>query len=577
VSQIAADYGVAVWIWYPALDKDYADPATVEFALKEWGQVFRKLPRIDAVFVPGGDPGRTRPKHLMALLERQTERLQSFHPDAGMWISPQGFTQEWMDEFLGILERDSPDWLTGVVFGPWVHLPIARFRELVPDRYPIRHYPDITHTLSCQYPVPDWDVAYALTEGREPINPRPLGQARIFRAVQPHTIGFLTYSEGCNDDVNKCIWSRLGWDPGAKVVDILREYSRYFIGQRYTDAFTQGLLALERNWEGPLATNAGVYTTLQQFQALEASASPRVLKNWRFQQALYRAYYDAYTRSRLLYETGLEEQAMDQLRQALDKGSLVALAEAERILDLAVNQRISNNWRTRLFQLAEALFQSVHMQLSVRLYKAQDEVRGANLDGIDYPLNNGPWLKECFAEICTLPEEAERLRGIKSILEWKNPGPGGFYDDLGSSFSRPHLVEGPGFEKDPGFLESPFCRFPYRKDPRALRLSWRGFTGSLHDAPLRMHYTDLDPDAQYKIRIVYSDLQPRVRIRLEANDGIEIHPLIFKPSPRGPMEFDVPKEATQGGELTLTWHREQGQGGSGTGCEVSEIWLIKAL
>ena len=28
-----------------------------DFALKEWGEVFRHLPRIDAVFVPGGDPG----------------------------------------------------------------------------------------------------------------------------------------------------------------------------------------------------------------------------------------------------------------------------------------------------------------------------------------------------------------------------------------------------------------------------------------------------------------------------------------------------------------------------------------
>ncbi len=49
----------------------------------------------------------------------------------------------------------------------------------------------------------------------------------------------------------------------------------------------------------------------------------------------------------------------------------MALGEAERILDLAVNQPISNGWRTRIFQLAEALFQSIHMQLNVRLYRGQ--------------------------------------------------------------------------------------------------------------------------------------------------------------------------------------------------------------
>jgi hypothetical protein len=576
MSQLADDYGMDVWIWFPAMDDDYADPATVEHALCEWGEVFAALPRIDAVFVPGGDPGKTRPVHLMSLLERQTTLLQRYHPEGQMWVSPQGFTQEWVYEFVGILEEESPSWLTGVVFGPWVHMTTTEFRALIPDRYAIRNYPDITHSLSCQHPVPDWDGAYALTEGRESINPRPYGMATIFRHEQPSTIGFLTYSEGCNDDVNKCIWSALGWDPNRKVVDVLREYSRYYIGERYADDFAQGLLALEGNWQGPLVCNGGVYTTLQQFQAMEACASPRDLKNWRLQQGLYRAYYDAYVRSRLLYESGLEEQAMDQLRQARGRGSLVALAEAERILDLAVNQPISTGWRTRVFQLAEALFQSVHMQLDTALYQGLEEVRGANLDGIDYPLNDRPWLKERFAEIRTLAQEAERLEAIRTILEWTDPGPGGFYDDLSDSFQRSHLVPGPGFEEDPTFLRSPLRQYPYRKSPEALRLTWRTYTGSLNDAPFEMRYTDLDPDARYRVRIVYSDAEPHIPLRLEANEGIEVHPFILKRTPRGPMEFDVPPQATSKGELTLRWHREPGRGRAGRGCEISEIWLTKA-
>ncbi len=59
MSKLADDYGLDVWIWYPAMDKDYSDPKTVEFALKEWIEVFQRLPRTDAVFVPGGDPGHT--------------------------------------------------------------------------------------------------------------------------------------------------------------------------------------------------------------------------------------------------------------------------------------------------------------------------------------------------------------------------------------------------------------------------------------------------------------------------------------------------------------------------------------
>ena len=80
VSAIADEYGIDVWLWYPALDEDYTDPATVEFALNEWAEVFAALPRIDAIMVPGGDPGHTPPGVLMALLEKQTRQPPPLPP-----------------------------------------------------------------------------------------------------------------------------------------------------------------------------------------------------------------------------------------------------------------------------------------------------------------------------------------------------------------------------------------------------------------------------------------------------------------------------------------------------------------
>jgi hypothetical protein len=129
MSGLADSYGLDVWIWYPAMDEDYSDPGTVQSALKEWAIVFSKLPRIDAVFVPGGDPGHTQPRYLMALLEKQAENLHRFHPKAQMWVSPQSFNQEWLDEFLKILTHENPNWLTGVVSGPQVRISIRRLRE----------------------------------------------------------------------------------------------------------------------------------------------------------------------------------------------------------------------------------------------------------------------------------------------------------------------------------------------------------------------------------------------------------------------------------------------------------------
>src|SRR5262249_35000211 len=172
----------------------------------------------------------------------------------------------------------------------------------------------------------------------------------------------------------------LGWNPAADVMEILREYSRYFIGYRYADSFARGLMALEQNWRGPLTSNGNVPTTLAQFQEMERSASPDLLANWRFQQALYRAYYDAYLRARLIYETGLEQQAISELRGAREP--LASMNRAEQILARA-SERTATDLRARVFELAEALFQSIRMQLSVPRYKAISTDRGANLDTID--------------------------------------------------------------------------------------------------------------------------------------------------------------------------------------------------
>jgi hypothetical protein len=571
MSRLLDEYGLDVWIWYPALDADYTKPETVASALREWGEVFARLPRIDAVFVPGGDPGHTRPKVLMAMLEKQAEQLRRHHPRARIWVSPQGFTADWLDEFCEAL-RAEPDWLGGVVHGPQVRVSLAELRSAVPARYPIRRYPDITHSQQCQYPVPDWELAFSMTEGREVINPRPLGQATICRADRDQSIGFITYSEGCNDDVNKVVWSALGWEPDAKVVEILRQYSRYFLGDRYTDGFAQGLLALERNWRGPLLTNASVETTLDQFQDLERSASPQDLANWRFQQALYRAYFDAYVRDRLIHEAALEGEAMDALRRAGQVGSLSAIDRALAALGRSTSSPVSPDRRARAHELAEALFQSIRMQLSVPRYKAISVGRGANLDTIDVPLNDRPWLEAQLGELRRLDREAERLRGIDAIVRRTDPGPGGFYDDLGDPARQPHLMRGPGFESDPAFLRSALVGFGHRPGwPRA----WRHNAQSLYDAPLRMHYEDLDPAGRYRVRIVYAGDNFQPRLRLDA-DGIEVHPLIKKPDPVHPVEFDVPPRANADGELTLTWSPEPGRGGNGRGCQVAEVWLIKS-
>jgi hypothetical protein len=90
-----------------------------------------------------------------------------------------------------------------------------------------------------------------------------------------------------------------------------------------------------------------------------------------------------------------------------------------------------------------------------------------------------------------------------------------------------------------------------------------------------MRYTDLDPEADYKVRIVYAGDNFKTRIRLVANESLEIHPYKAKEYPVRPVEFDIPKQAIRKGDLNLAWTQEPGRGGSGRGCQVAEVWLIK--
>jgi len=531
--------------------------------------VFRRLPRIDGLFVPGGDPGKTPPKLLMPLLEKQIASLRKYHPRAQLWVAPQAFSAAWLEDFLAIV-RDEPDWLAGLVYGPQIRVSLPELRRRVPDRYPIRAYPDITHTLNCQHPVPDWDVAFARTLGREPINPRPEDQATIFPYYRDATFGFITYSEGCNDDVNKAIWSGLGWNPEASVDEILRQYARAFIGERQAESFAQGLRMLERNWRGPLATNGQVEQTLQHFQAMEQAATPADLLNWRFQQALYRAYYDAFVQRRLLVESTAEEAARRALAQATTGDTRSALQEAEAILARGAVAPDAEPLRVRTRELAEALYQSVRMQLDVDRYQGQLG-RGTSQQTLDAPLNDRAWLVAEFARIGGLATEAERREAIGQLLLREDPGAGGFYDDLGDPSRQPHLVRGAGFANDPDFRRTPIASFDTRPGlPRA----WATYTLSLYDQPLEMRYEGLDPSAQYRVRVVYApDLFP-ARVRLEADES-EVHAWLDKTQqPETQVEVAVPRAATADGRLTLRWHREPGLGGNGRGCQVREVWLL---
>lgn len=553
MSALCARYDLDFWVWTPA-DVDLSDPAQRAAEVERHAAMYADCPRLDGVFFPGGDPGDNHPRDVLPFLEAIAAVLQRHHPRAGVWISLQGFSEERVDWFYRFLERVQPAWLRGVVTGPGSP-DLAETRHRLPARYQHRHYPDLTHNVRCQYPVARWDQAYALTLGREACNPRPFAQARIHNRFAPFTDGFLSYSDGVHDDVNKAVWSALAWDPGRDVREILVEYGRCYLGAAVAEAAADGILALEQNWSGPIEENGGVEAAFAYWQGLEA-AEPALQGNWRWQQLVLRAYYDTYTRRRKAYEQGLEREANAVLARADVVGPEAAMREALALVQRADRVPIAIDLRRRIEHYCEALFRSIGLQTSVARYQASGAERGCVLDFVDYPLNNRWWLEDEFAKVRQLPTPAEQRARLELLRTWEDPGPGSYYDNVSDVSKGPRVRSRSDDGTDVAWWDNGRSR--------------RRLSTQLFQNQPRLEYVDLDPAARYGLRVAG---QGEALVRA---NGVRLEPSAY---PRGLeefKEFPVPRRLVTGGRLEVTFDQpEESHLNWRQHSKVCEVWLLR--
>ena len=499
ISNICARYGMDYWVWTPA-EFDLTNTQLRAAELARYDEFFKDTEELTGIFFPGGDPGHNPPELVLPFLEDVAKRMRPGHPKAKIWISLQWFTKDQVNYVYQYLAHEKPEWFGGLVAGP-SGPPIAETRERLSKQYKLRLYPDLTHNVRCQYEVPLWDQAFALTLGREAVNPRPAEYAAIHSLYAAYSDGFISYSDGIHDDVNKTIWSALSWNPNTSVRDILIDYARVYWNPGVAENAADSILALEKNWRGPLVDNGSVEGTLTQWQQLEKKA-PQLEGNWRWQMCLLRAYYDAYIRHRLINETDLEDKANAILAEPGKHGGAdKAMAAATGVLNRAVNQPVSPDLRARIVNLCDELFQSIGLQTSLEKYHAIGEERGAVLDFVDYPLNNRWWLEDEFAKIRTLGSETEKVQRLYTLATWEHPGQGSFYDDLGNIAKSPHVAQslniGPQVHREPN---ASFWWWDQGKS-RA-RLSWQTTMW-----PRSVIYQGLDPEATYIVRSTGSGQQ----------------------------------------------------------------------
>lgn len=393
-SRLADTVDLDVSLWHPNSDDE-----TLEEAVAKRRELYKKVPRIDYLFIPGGDPGEYYADEFIKRTKAISKVLKENHPKALMYPSAQAPHKynDWGDALIKELEKE-PEEIDGLIMGPNHAFPMHELRAKTPQKYPMRFYPDITHNVRCEYPVhflnDDWHYAFASTLSRESVNPRSVEFQTLHRLFSHYTIGSVSYSEGVHDDLNKMVWSLLEFDDTYPLREAVRDYVRYFFYGTDTEYLTDAIFGLEKNWEGDPHNNPSINNTYRAFWELK-NDYPTLSSNWRFLLLYFRACCDKL----ILERINFEDKLIDEAKYYLQKFDL---SNAKTILNTEYPE-FYKNLHKEIFELGEKLFNLIGIQLDVEHYHTDNWERGATLDTIDRPITDKLWLLNRISYCESLP------------------------------------------------------------------------------------------------------------------------------------------------------------------------------
>lgn len=397
-SRLADTVDLDVSIWHPNSDDE-----SIEVATEKRRELYKKVPRIDYLFIPGGDPGEYYADEFIERTKRFSEVLKEHHKNAKVYPSAQAPHKyhDWGDKLIEELEKE-PTEIDGLIMGPNHAFPMHELRAKTPKKYPMRFYPDITHNVRCEYPVhflnDDWHYAFASTLSRESVNPRPVEFSTLHRLFSHYTVGSVSYSEGVHDDLNKMVWSLLEFDENYPLNETVRDYVRYFFYGTDTEALTDAIFGLEKNWEGNPLNNPSINSTYRAFCELKHDY-PALSTNWRFLLLYFRACCDKLVLERMKFEKALIEDAKWHLKNC-------DVQKARTVLNTDFPGWYKDLHK-EIFDLGETLFNLIGIQLDVEHYHTDGWERGATLDTIDRPVTDRLWILNRLDYCESLPESEQ--------------------------------------------------------------------------------------------------------------------------------------------------------------------------
>ena len=198
------------------------------------------------------------------------------------------------------------------------------------------------------------------------------------------------------------------------------------------------------------------------------------------------------------------------------------------------------------------------------------------------------WLKRQL-ERAKVADNTKRDELLSMITGYDNPGEGGFYDNLGTYNSAPHVVAGYPYDHGQPYVSQMLAE-GNRPSQRSMSYTQN------EDQGLTLHYSNLDPRASYKIRFTFVRpwYQERYAMRMnQKSQSIYADDIPIAKNVELPLQmsdfftYDIPAQATADGELTIRLERaadvargdrvsvEQWRNSGGWGTLASEVWLIK--
>ncbi len=613
-------------------------PAARDFMLKKCEAFAKSSPTYDLLKFHGGDGGGCEcdlcdPYGLtfIKLVAEMAEIIHKYHPETRIYFTNQKFDNADDQAIFSYLQEKPREWLWGwgygpgsdattwqpghrqthrmdlfkyPGFGPYALYPLEIIREM-PARHQLVYYNEITHWKYAQhayiqmYPradkdgdlPPHWshdiyerrpDQFLTMVYNRQTFYAWPRNYHRVFNDLMRYGVGDVTHSSGHHDHFNQWMWQRLLWSPRTAVEDVVDEYCRTWFGPDGAPMMAKAIFQLEENLEEipgkPLPEKEGISAYYQLVKKAGATMPDVWMdKNWLWLMYMQKGALDRYTQLSVRAQMEIKGEIEAIVRKSIEEDmSIQTLHQAFRLLEEGMKaSKEMNSLRKEATQLGEE---------SNELFG----VRNDGLYNLDHDFIGLGWYKrQIYRAVRGRSEDREEL--LHMIIDYENPGEGGFYDNLGTSNLAPNVVFGYPYDHGQPYV------------PEMLSEENTPSQRSMHftqdeDQGVTLHYKGLDSTANYKIRLtlVRPWYQERYKMRMNqtsesiyADDELLVEDLELPLQTSDIFTFSIPQTVIVDGELEIRFKKskdvasgdrvsvEQWRNSGGWGTIVSEAWLIK--